>query len=66
MAWSNIIRQTAAEWTAQNPILVDNYSGYETDTGKMKAGDGVTTWNSLAYLSPNAGMYWWVGRKKNG
>lgn len=48
---------TAAEFTAQNPVLLDNYSGYETDTGKIKQGDGTTAWTSLGYLSPNGGAF---------
>lgn len=40
---------TAANWTAQNPILAMAEEGYETDTGKRKIGDGATAWNSLAY-----------------
>jgi len=48
---------TAAEFTAQNPILLENYSGYETDTDKVKTGDGVTAWTSLAYDNPNGGTF---------
>ncbi len=40
---------TAAEWTAKNPVLELGEWGKETDTGKMKNGDGVTAWNSLSY-----------------
>ncbi len=40
---------TAAEWTAENPVLESGEWGKETDTGKMKNGDGVTAWNSLSY-----------------
>ncbi len=40
---------TASEWTAGNPILEPGEWGKETDTGKMKNGDGVTAWNSLGY-----------------
>lgn len=42
-------RDTAADWTANNPILAEGEPGYETDTTKIKYGDGVTAWNSLAY-----------------
>lgn len=44
-----IRRDTAANWTAANPVLAQGEEGYETDTGKMKIGDGVTAWASLAY-----------------
>lgn len=40
---------TAANWTALNPVLALNEPGIETDTRKQKIGDGVTAWNSLAY-----------------
>jgi hypothetical protein len=42
-------RDTAANWTAANPTLADGEFGYETDTSKLKIGDGSTVWNSLAY-----------------
>lgn len=44
-------RDTAADWTAANPILADGEEGYEKDTGKRKIGDGVTAWNALSYVS---------------
>jgi hypothetical protein len=53
----NIIRDTAANFTAQNPVLLENRIGYETDTGKSKTGDAVTTWNSLAYNNPTGGVF---------
>ena len=43
-------KDTAANWTAANPILLSGEIGYETDTKKFKIGDGSTNWNSLAYL----------------
>jgi len=42
-------RKTAAAWTAGNLVLAAGEPGYETDTGKMKIGDGTTAWTSLAY-----------------
>lgn len=44
-------RDTAANWTAANPILAQGEAGYETDTGKLKMGDGATAWNALAYVT---------------
>ena len=41
---------TAASATSTNPILHDRELGIETDTLKMKIGDGVTAWNSLPYV----------------
>jgi len=42
-------RALASEWTSTNPVLADGEFAFETDTRKMKIGDGVTAWNSLAY-----------------
>jgi len=42
-------RDTAANWTSTNPTMAQGEAGYETDTGKLKIGDGSTAWNSLAY-----------------
>lgn len=42
-------RGTAAEWTAENPTLAAGEPGGETDTGRVKMGDGVTPWNSRPY-----------------
>jgi hypothetical protein len=46
-----IRRGTAANWTSANPTLAEGELGYETDTGKLKAGDGSTAWTSLSYVS---------------
>ncbi len=45
-----IRRGTAAQWTSTNPTLASGEQGFETDTGKMKIGNGSTAWTSLAYL----------------
>jgi hypothetical protein len=42
-------RDTAANWTSNNPTLAAGEIGLETDTAKYKMGDGATAWNSLAY-----------------
>ncbi len=42
-------RDTAANWTAANPTLLAGEIGIESDTSKIKIGDGSTAWNSLAY-----------------
>jgi len=45
-------RDTAANWTSNNPTLAAGEWGLETDTGKFKIGDGSTAWNvPLAYSS---------------
>jgi hypothetical protein len=43
-------RGTAAEWIAADPILAAGEFGYETDTGKIKIGDGTTNWSGLKYF----------------
>ncbi|MDF9800809.1 hypothetical protein OKW21_006072 [Catalinimonas alkaloidigena] len=44
-------KSTAAEWQAANTVLDSGEAGYETDSGKLKIGDGTTAWNSLSYLT---------------
>lgn len=46
-----IRRDTAANWTATNPTLAQGEPGLETDTRKVKYGDGTTAWTGLAYAS---------------
>jgi hypothetical protein len=43
-------RDTAANWASVNPILDSGEAGYETDTNKMKIGDGISTWSALPYF----------------
>ena len=45
-----IRRDTAANWTSANPTLAQGELGYETDTDKMKIGDGATAWATLPYF----------------
>lgn len=42
-------RGTALEWTNANSVLHLAELGFETDTKKIKIGDGTTPWNSLPY-----------------
>lgn len=43
-------RGNASVWASVNPVLAQGELGLELDTGKQKAGDGVTEWNALPYL----------------
>lgn len=43
-------RDTAANWTSNNPTLAIGEPGFETDTGKLKIGDGSTAWTGLSYI----------------
>ena len=45
-----IKNKTAEQWTKFSGILKEGQLGIETDTGKMKAGDGVNLWPALPYL----------------
>ena len=49
-------RDTAANWTANNTILLAGQIGIVTDSVsdgvKIKIGDGVTAWNSLSFFNP--------------
>jgi hypothetical protein len=44
-------RDTAANWTTNNPTLAAGEIGYETDTGKFKIGTGSANWATLGYSS---------------
>lgn len=44
-------RGTAAQWSSVNPILADGEQGLETDTLRVKFGNGVDHWNDLSYAS---------------
>jgi hypothetical protein len=43
-------RDTATNWTAENPTLLAGEIGIESDTLKWKVGNGTAAWNSLAYI----------------
>ena len=42
-------RDTAAVWASVNPTLALGEPGVETDTYKVKVGDGTSDWNTLPY-----------------
>ena len=44
----------AAKWTEKNPVLLAGEIGIETDTLKMKVGDGASNWSDLGYLGADA------------
>lgn len=50
-------RDTAANWTANNPTLAEGEFGFETDTKKLKIGDGNTlAETSLADAIPSTNL----------
>ena len=44
----------AASWTEKNPVLLAGEIGIETDTLKMKVGNGTSNWSALGYLGADA------------
>lgn len=49
MTLIQIKRGLAASWASANPILSQGEMGYETDTNKVKIGNGTTAWTSLPF-----------------
>lgn len=47
-------RGTAAQWTSADPVLGAGEPGFESDTYKIKIGDGTTAWTSLAYFASDS------------
>lgn len=45
-------RDTAANWTSVNPVLSAGEPGLETDTGRVKYGNGTQNWSTLPYSTP--------------
>lgn len=45
---------TATEWTTANPVLASGEQGYETNTKRLKVGDGVSTWSALTYFASSS------------
>lgn len=48
-------RDTSANFASKNPVLGIGEPAYETDTKKLKIGDGTTAYNSLDYFSTGGG-----------
>lgn len=48
-------RDTAANFASKNPVLGIGEPAYETDTKKLKIGDGTTAYNSLDYFAGGGG-----------
>jgi len=61
-------RDLSTNWTTVNPILTDGEPGLETDTNKIKYGDGTMHWNCLSYAvtSTGTGNISFVGTTLNG
>jgi hypothetical protein len=50
-----IRRDISANWSIKNPTLASGEFGYETDTVRLKIGDGSTSWNYLPYFTSGGG-----------
>jgi hypothetical protein len=48
-------RGDSNSWSTANPVLAAGESGFETDTKKIKIGNGSTAWNSLSYVRLDGG-----------
>lgn len=44
---------SAALWSGANPVLLQGEPGFETDTKRLRIGDGVTAFTSLPYVTLN-------------
>ena len=47
----------SANWTTHNPTLTKGEVGLETDTLKMKVGDGAHQWADLPYYNDQTNTY---------
>ncbi len=44
-------RGTATQWTTTDPVLAPGEPGLETDTRRVKYGDGARKWSALEYAT---------------
>ena len=49
----------ATNWKSINPLLSAGEPGSESDTGRLKVGDGVRRWNALPYVGGDGGGGTW-------
>lgn len=49
-----IRRDTATNWTTNNPVLKAGEMGFETDSLKFKFGNGMAKWSELSYASASS------------
>ena len=47
------LSKTSTEWASLNPTLLEGEIGFESDTNKLKVGNGVDAWNNLEYVAGN-------------
>lgn len=44
-------RASKLDWAAANPVLLAGEIGLESDTQRLKAGDGISAWVDLPYIT---------------
>lgn len=49
-------RDLAVDWNSRNPRLDPGEPGFESDTGRLKVGNGRTAWQDLPYYVPSSEM----------
>ena len=54
-------RDTAANWTSTNPVLAAGEAGFESDTNKLKIGNGTSAWASLPYTGADVTNLDYIG-----
>ena len=47
------LSKASTEWASLNPTLLEGEIGFESDTNKLKVGNGVDAWNNLEYVAGN-------------
>lgn len=53
-----IRRDTSSNWNNFNPTLAAGELGYETDTRKLKVGNGSSNWATLSYITRGVSFYY--------
>lgn len=49
-------RGLSSEWVTANPILSSGEFGYETDSGRVKIGNGSSLWTDISYIQGEVGL----------
>ena len=49
-------RDTAANWSSENPVLSEGEPGFDTTNEILKVGNGTTPWNSLSQFQEPQGV----------
>ena len=51
-------KRTAVQWATLNPVLAAGVPGLETDTGRLRIGDGESHWSDLDFYEIPANTKW--------